>query len=251
MGHDRALKTFGWRDLAIFSGWVLSLGPAIVGAAIIALVTRRDVFFHFHRGTVLFALVVPSLGQLLLTGMFLGIGYSPRFLLTPFPVAIALPGAIALDGWIGRSRARAAVVAAALAVPILIAAPVLRARSAGSEAIVREWPARISHLPSDAVIVTGQPCPAVPMVRAVLAHDPARTAPVPEWQTVCPGWAWPADLPATLDRLASDGHLLVIDLRPGVWSGEEQQDARAELERYVEARAAAAGPRASGILVWR
>lgn len=249
MAHDRALKTFGWRDLAIFSGWVLSFGPAIVAAAAVALFERRSVVWR--PGTAWFALVVPSLAQLLMTGMFLGIGYSPRFLMTPFPVAIALPGAMVLDSWIGGSLPRARVVAAALIVPILVAAPVLRIRGAGREAIVRDWPARISHLPSSAVIVTGQPCPAVPMVRAVLVHDPSWTAPVPEWQTVCPGWAWPRNLPATLDELASGRRLLVIDLRPGVWIGEEQQHARAEVESYLQARGAAAGQSDPGILVWR
>ena len=249
MRHDRALKSFGWSDVAIFSGWVLSFGPAVVVAAVIALVTRHRILLR--PGTGWFALVVPSLGQLLMTGMFLGIGYSPRFLMTPFPVAIALPGAIVLDAWIGRSRARVGVVAAALTVPILIAAPILRERSAGREAIVREWPARISNLPSRTVIVTGQPCPAVPLVRAVIAHDPARTASVPDWQTVCPGWAWPKDLPATLDRLSNEGRLLAIDLRPGVWIGEEQQHARAEVERYLERRGVTAARSDPGILVWR
>jgi hypothetical protein len=249
MAHDRALKTFGWRDLAIFAGWVLSLGPAIVVAAAVAFVTQRSVLFG--PGTVLFALVVPSLGQLLMTGMFLGIGYSPRFLLTPFPVAIALPGAIALDLWMSRSRARLGLVAVALTVPVLIAAPILRARSAGREAIVRDWPARISSLPPRAVIVTGQPCGAVPMVRAVLAHVPARTGAVPDWQTVCPGWAWPKDLQAALDQLSHEGRLLAIDLRPGVWIGAEQQQARAEIERYLEQRARAGAPADAGIVVWR
>jgi hypothetical protein len=245
MRHDGALKTFGWRDAASFAGWILSLGPLIVVAAVIAL-ARRRVFWQ--PGSLLFALVVPGLLQLLLMSLFLGIGYSPRFLLTPFPVAIAIPGAVAIDAWIGGSRHRVVAAIAAFVLPIAVAVPFLRARSAPLEEIIREWPDRLAGLPPRAIVVTGQPCPAVPLVREILAHDPQRAAGVPEWRPICPGWAWPTDLGAELDGALREGRPIAIDLRPGVWVGAEQLRAREAAARYVERHQIADG---KWLMVWR
>jgi hypothetical protein len=166
-------------------------------------------------------------------------------------VIVAIPGAIVFDNWIGQSRRRFATGLVALALPVFIAAQILRARSASVEQIMRDWPARVSSLPSGATIVTGRPCPAVPLVSAVLAHLEERSAPVPNWVTVCPGWAWPADLSARLDAALRGGRVVAVDLRPDVWVGDEQQQARTAVVRYLERSPAVAAIGAGRIVVWR
>jgi hypothetical protein len=247
MRHDRGLKTFGWRDALIFGGWVLSLGPAAVAAAGVALARRGAIW---RPGTVLFALVVPSLLQLAAMSVFLGMAYSPRFLVSELPVAIALPAAMTFASWTGTSVGRRVIVAAMLALPVFVAAPVVAHRAAPLEAVLREWPARLMTIDPGSVIVSGQPCAAIPFVRAVVASDPARTTPVPEWTPVCPGWAWPEDLASRLDAARAAGRPVAIDLRPAAWVGDEQAAARREVERYVE-RLPATGRADKDIVIWR
>jgi hypothetical protein len=236
MQEDRARMTYRWRDVAIHLGWILSLGPVVALAAVRALTRWPSPVWRAR--TVLFAVAVPALAQLLWMGAFRGLAYSPRLLLSAFPGALAIPGAIVLDDWIRRSPARLAAVLCALMLPLIIAAPILQARSAPVESLLRAWPSMILRVPPTSVIVTGQPCPAIPLVQVLAARDPRRSTPVPDWQAVCPGWGWPADLSARIDRAIREGRPVVIDLRPGAWMGAEQQAARREADGYVTAHAA-------------
>jgi len=137
---------------------------------------------------------------------------------------------------------------AAWVLPVLMAAPIAHARSAALTATLREWPVRLRSLPSDAVVVTGQPCPAIPLVRTILAHDPATRGDAPDWQPVCPGWSWPADLAGRLDGGMRDGRVVAADLRDASWTGAEQRAARDELDRYVRARATSVS--SGRLIVW-
>lgn len=244
---DRALKTYGWRDLAIYVVWLLSLGPVIVFAAVRHLASR----LLNVRGAraPLAAIVLASVVQLAWMATLRGVGYSPRFLVQALPGAIALPGAMAIDRWIGRSHGRLIAATLAIALPVLVAAPIVRARSAPLERTLRTWPSMLTGIPGGAVIVSGQPCPAVPLVEALLAHDRAWAGRVPSWEPICPGWGWPRDLPSVLDRALADGRLVALDVRPASWIGAEQRAALADAERYARARA---GDTARGrVIVWR
>ncbi len=246
MAHDRALKTFDWRDVGLVAGWVVSLGPAVALASIPGLARRAPVW---PPGTVIFAVVVPALVELLWMALFQGITYSPRYLLPAFPGALAIPGGWWLGRWAGESRTRVVIATAAVVLPLIVAAPIVATRSAPLEATMRDWPSRVMAVPARGVIVSGQPCPAVAMVRAIVARDPHRAGPVPDWQAVCPGWAWPSDLTARLDGAIAAGRPVVLDLRPGSWIGDEQRAARAQADRYARAHTAEQARRV--LIVWR
>jgi hypothetical protein len=232
MARDRALRTFSWRDAALALAWLGSLGPVVVIAAIGALARSPLVW---RPRTILFAVAASSLVPLAAAIAFRGIAYSPRFLLAGFAGAIAIPGALVLDRWAAASSARLAVVLAAIAAPVLIAAPIVHVRAAPVTATFRALPSMLGAVPSNAAIVTGAPCPAIPLVRELLGRDRAPAA-APDWQPVCPGWSWPADLTAHLDALARAGRPIVIDLRPTSWVGAEQEAAFQEAAAYARQR---------------
>src|SRR5262249_29035256 len=127
MAHDRAAMTFGLRDAGLFALWILSLGPVVAVAAAVA--WCRPSSPGWRAGGALFAISVPALAQLALTVAFRGISYSPRFMLPAFPCAIAIPGAWAIDRWIGRSRRHFAAACLLIVLPLVIGAPVVRERS--------------------------------------------------------------------------------------------------------------------------
>jgi hypothetical protein len=106
----------------------------------------------------------------------------------------------------------------------------------------------LEGVPRTAVIVTGQPCPAIVLERAIIAHD-SPTVAAPDWQPVCPGWAWPGDLAGRLEAARRDERAIVLDLRSTSWIGVEQQSAFAEVQSYAQAIA----PRADShrVIVWR
>jgi hypothetical protein len=239
------VATFGWRDAPLFALWIAALGPVVAYAAVSAWGRRGPMW---RAGGALFAVAAPALVQLGLAPLFRGISYSPRFLLAVLPGAVAIPGAWAIDRWIGGSRLRFAAATVAIAFPLVVAAPVLRARSAPLLATLHALPAMLARVPSTAVIVTGQPCPAIDLQRAILAHDSPSGA-VPDWQVVCPGWAWPPDLPARLDAAGRDRRALVLDLRPTSWIGPEQRSALDEVQSYLQA--AASRRDAPDLIVWR
>jgi len=245
MARDRAAATFGWRDAPLFALWIAALGPVVAYAAVSAWGRRGPMW---RAGGALFAVAAPSLVELGLAPVVRGISYSPRFLLAALPGAIAIPGAWAIDRWIGGSRLRFAAATVAIAFPLVVAAPLLRARSAPLLATFQALPSMLANVPPTAVIVTGQPCPAIALQRAIIAHDSPSQA-VPDWQAVCPGWAWPTDLAGRLDAASRDGRAIVLDLRPTSWIGVEQQSAFAEVQSYAQAIA----PRvdARQVIVWR
>lgn len=245
MARDRAAATFGWRDAGLFLFWIASLGPVVALASISAW-TRRGPMWRL--GGALFAVAAPALLELVVALGARGISYSPRFLLPVLPGAFAIPGAWAIDRWIGGSRVRFAVATAAIAFPLVVAAPTLREGSAPLLATLHSLPSMLARVPPTAVIVTGQQCPAIALERAIVAHD-SPSLPVPDWQAVCPGWAWPADLAARLDDAQRDGRAVVLDLRPTSWIGDEQHSALAEVQNY--SRAIAASGDARDVIVWQ
>jgi len=246
MAHDRALMTFGWSDAGLFLLWILSLGPVVVVAGVSAWTRRSSPVWRI--GAALFAVSAPALVQLFVAATFRGINYSPRFLLPAFPGALAIPGAWALDRAVGRSRNQFIAACVMIVFPLVAAAPIVRGRTAATIDVIEALPAMLRTVPPTALIVTGQPCPAISLQQAVLAHD-VPSMPTPAWQPVCPGWAWPTDLAARLNDARSSGHPVVVDLRPVAWVGGEQLAARAQADRYVQA-AESAGT-TNGLIVWR
>jgi len=245
MAHDRAAMTFGWRDAGLFALWVLSLGPVVAIAAAIA--WCRPTSPMWRAGGALFAISVPALAQLALTVAFRGISYSPRFMLPAFPCAVAIPGAWAIDRWVGRSRRHFVAACLLIVLPLVIGAPVVRERSAPVIAAIRTLPELLAVVPPTSVVVTGQPCPEIALEQAIAAHDqPGR--PAPDWQPVCPGWAWPSDLTARLDGARLANRTVVLDLRPTSWIGSEQQAALRQIMQYAFAPPTDARP---PLILWR
>jgi sarcosine oxidase gamma subunit len=136
-----------------------------------------------------------------------------------------------------RERRRLVAAYAMLALPLLLSTPVVRMREQPTRAVIDAMPTLLARLPSGSAVVTGQPCPAMEMYERLLRAEQGAAA--ASWRAVCPGWAWPPDLPATLDSLRQDGHRIVIDLRPGVWLGREQLAARDQAEAYLSRNEAA------------
>jgi hypothetical protein len=245
MAHDRAAMTFGWRDAGLFALWILSLGPVVAVAA--AFAWGRPTSPVWRAGGALFAISAPALVQLAVTIAFRGISYSPRFMLPAFPGAIAIPGAWAIDRWIGRSRRHFVAACLLIVMPLIVAAPIVGGQSAPAIAAIRTLPELLAAVPPTAVIVTGQPCPEIAYQRTIVAHDVPR-AQVPDWQPVCPGWAWPNDLAARFDAARRDNRVVVLDLRPTSWLGAEQQAALREITAYAFAPPTADRPR---LILWR
>ena len=245
MAHDRAAMTFGWRDGGLFVLWILSLGPAVAIAAAIA--WCRPSSPMWRAGGALFAISVPALAQLAVTVAFRGISYSPRFMLPAFPCAVAIPGAWAIDRWIGRSRRHFVAACLLIVLPLVVGAPVVHEQSAPVIAAIRTLPELLAAVPPTSVVVTGQPCPEIALDRAIVAHD-SPYAPAPDWQPVCPGWAWPADLPARLDAARLVNRTVVLDLRPTSWIGKEQQAALRQIMQYAFSPPTSNRPR---LLLWR
>jgi hypothetical protein len=233
MAQDRARRTVGWRDLAVLGGWLLSLGPVIVISAAGEIARRRSAVWAPR--TALCAIVVASFVQLAAVIGLPGMAYSPRFLVSGFAGAVVIPGALLLDRWAGIANGRLAAVLAGLVAPLLIAAPIVHTRAQPVTATLRALPAMLFELPSNAAIVTGYPCPAISSIKEQVAHDRGTA---PDWLPVCPGWAWPPDLSAYLDAVATAGRPIAIDLRPTSWVGAEQQAAFREAAAYAERRPA-------------
>ncbi len=237
MRHERATQSYGLRDVGRYLAWLVALGPLALAAGLLAWWRARDELLAL-RGP-LAAVCVPALAQLALLGGYQDIAYSPRYLLLAMPGALALPAAIALDRWLDSLDRDAvtrstALVLAGLVAPAALAAPVLRQRERPLRAILDALPTQLVNLPDDAVIVTGQPCPAIHLQRTLHNLTESRRR---HWQVVCPGWSWPADLEAALSRARTEGRTegvrtLVLDLRTDAWLGAGQQRARAQVAAY-------------------
>lgn len=233
MSQERAQHPYTLRDFGAFVAWLAALGPLATPVALGAWARSPRRFAGWTSPAM--AVCLPSLAQLALLGGYQDISYSPRYLLSALPGAVALPAGVALGAW-AVTRARVAWALLGLALPLVIAAPLLRARESALTAVIDSLPARLAALPTDALVVTGQACPAVELVRKMSEADPARVGPPPAWQRICPGWGWPADLEARLDAALARGQTVVIDLRPGAWLGPRQQGVRAQVARWHASR---------------
>lgn len=235
MAAHRLEKTYGLRDLGFAIVWTSTFGPATFVAACLAL-CREPRRLLLMPGTMAFAVVAPSIAQLIFFGGYLDISYSPRYLLAALPGALAIPAAITFDR-VAATRRKAVEVLLALALPVILATPIIRARESGVVQGLRDLGPMTATLSDRAVIVTGQMCPGIAWLKVQIKHETGRE---PGWETVCPGWAWPADLAARLDRAVSENRALVFDLRPGSWVGAEQRAAFDQMNRYLATHSVAA-----------
>jgi hypothetical protein len=164
----------------------------------------------------------------------------------------ALPGALAIPAaWaVSRIRVRGrelplAVIGAALAIPIVVTRPVLAPRQAALVAATRDVPRRVATLPPRSILITGQPCAALPMFRTLARLDRPES-PLADHETICAGWAWPRDLARRLDEPLASGRTIVADLRPGAWTPSQAAERR-ELDAWLEAHSSAT----VALVAWR
>jgi hypothetical protein len=235
MRAERLHHVYSWRDLATYLGWVLALGPAIAFTAASTLARFRAALSIANPLT---AIVVPASVQLAGLALYQDIAYSPRYLLPALAGAVAIPGSLGFEKWISsetsRSVRRTWVSVALLVLPIAVAAPAVSRLQRPLRMLIEGMPARLATLPRDAIVVTGQPCPSIMMYRSV-AFSALRARPA--IQAVCPGWSWPDDLDAYLERLRlrsdSSARVVVIDLRARAWIGRGQQAALSIARAYI------------------
>ncbi len=218
MAHDRALQQWGARELGLIAGWLVALSPVGVMLTMWSVRMREGAWWS--------TLVLPSWLVLAVMASYHGVTYSPRYLLIALPTAVALPAAAALG------RRRAAWVVGFL-LPIAIATVVVHRAERPWLEVSRAMAERLASVPADAVIVTGHACPAVGLIKEQVRREPTAALPEGRWQTVCPGWSWPADLAAVLDAHQAAGRTVVVDLRPRAWRGAEQTRARAQAAQYA------------------
>jgi 4-amino-4-deoxy-L-arabinose transferase-like glycosyltransferase len=229
--HDRAMKAWDWRELRLIVYWLLLLGPVALW------LTARFVRHWRAAGVWKYTLVLPAWVQWAIMMTYMGIAYSPRYLMTAFPAAMALPAAWMLDRILGdrlSGRAWVALVAAFL-VPLGVGRVISRASDSPLLAVSSSMPMALAAVPADAIVVTGHACPAVPMIRQLATVEPRGGLTKPRWTEVCPGWGWPDDLVATLEAYRAEGRVVVVDLRVEAWHGVEQQRTREEVRRYWQA----------------
>jgi 4-amino-4-deoxy-L-arabinose transferase-like glycosyltransferase len=238
MAAERRAHAYGWRDAVAYCGWLLALAPtAVLPAALGWAQARREVR---ARGGAFTVVTLGALVPLLAWGAYQDIAFSPRYLLGSLPGAIALVAGVVLADR-ARAPSRVALVGGLTLAVALASGLVMRDRERGTRVAMDSVGERLQSLAPDAVIVTGQACPAIELrrtlARASGGADSAR------WTLVCPGWGWPARLDRALDAHRAAGRTVVIDLREGVWLGARQQLARAEAAAWL----ATAGP---GIIRW-
>lgn len=239
MAHDRALKTWNLRGAAVIAGWLVALGP--VALPLTMMTWSRWRAAGEWRAT----LMAPAWVQWAIMATYAGVVYSPRYLLAAFPAAIALPAGWMLDRVWGPQTRRMAVLAALL--PLLVTRVVIRSREAPVFEVTSSLARDLPTLPADAVIATGHACPAVGMIWQLATVEPRSGLVQPRWITVCPGWSWPADVTAVLDAHLASGRVVLLDLRPTAWRGDEQRDRLEDLREYWRNRAEAPPSR---LLVW-
>lgn len=231
MRQERGAHPYTLTDFAAFLRWLVALGPVTLAAALAQWTRGPRVLL---RGPLL-AVCAPSLLQLALLGGYQDISYSPRYLLSALPGALAIPAGVWLAGF-ATTVGRRVGLAVAMALPLLLGAPWLRAREAPLSRAVEAVPALLRAVPADALVVAGQTCPAVELTRRLALAEPARWGDAPRWQRICPGWAWPADLAGRLDAALAQGQTVVLDLRPGAWLGPRQEHVFAEVRAWSATR---------------
>lgn len=227
MRTERSTHAFGVRDAAFYALWLVLLGPAMLAAAAFAWIRRTRAVTT--RG-ILAAVTVPALLELIALAFYPDIAYSPRYLVVALPGALAIPAAIVIDPRL-TSASRVRWLAAAGLAPLLIAAPFALRYNARQQDALADLARDVAALPDRSVVVTGWMCPEIPLLRS---EARAGFGVDPGWDAICPGWRWPASLPEALNAARGDGRLVVIDLRPSSWVGEEQRRTRDEAAQYAD-----------------
>jgi hypothetical protein len=264
MAHDRALKAWTLQEAGVVLGWILALGPVavlVVGLRNSGTSRPRDLAPELRdpgtrlrqgyggQAPGLRNLVVPAWLQWGLMATYMGVSYSPRYLLSAFPAALAMPAAWAL------SRRLPAVLTTRVWVllvvvfvtPLLVGRGLVRAGEASVIAVRDALPALLERLPSDAVLVTGHACPAVAMIRTQATREPRGALESPTWTSICPGWSWPENLAEVLDGHRSQGRTVVVDLRTDAWRGAEQRRSLEAVRAYWVAEGGAPAERLIGV----
>jgi hypothetical protein len=250
MAHDRAMKVWSVQEAGVILGWILALGP--VAVLVIVATGLRNLGPPGPRppGTpALRDLVLPAWLQWGVMATYMGVSYSPRYLLAAFPAALALPAGWLLDrrlppvlttrGWV--------LLVLVFMAPLIAGRALVRSGEAPTIAIRDTLPALLETLPSDAVIVTGHACPAVAMIRTQATLEPRGALASPTWTTVCPGWSWPEHLAAALNGHRAKGRTVVVDLREDAWRGAEQRRSLEAVRAYWVAEGGAPAQHLIGV----
>lgn len=238
MGAERRQHPWGPVSLAFWAAWLLALGPvALVGT----LRFWRDALRGPRPSRALLLCAGTGGAQLLALSLYQDIAFSPRYLLAAFPTGLALPAALALAPTLRSPRTLAALLLA-LTLPVALAPVALARRQGALRDALAETPSRLRAAAPNAIVVSGQACPAVVLTRTTTRLGGHRV----DWRAVCPGWRWPTNLPAHLDALRAEGRPLVVDLRAAVWVGPRQLACRDAVERYLRER-----PPAATVQLWR
>jgi hypothetical protein len=237
MGAERRQHPWGPLSLAFWAAWMVALGPvALFGT----LRFWRDALRATHSRAILLCAGTGG-AQLLALSLYQDIAFSPRYLLAAFPTGLALPAALAFAPTLRSPRGRAALLFA-LVLPVALAPIALARRQGALRDALAETPARLRDVAPNAIVVSGQACPAVVLTRTTTRLRGTSV----DWRAVCPGWRWPGNLPSHLDALRAEGRPLVVDLRAAVWVGPRQRACRDAVERYLRAQAPA-----TTVTVWR
>lgn len=217
--------------------WLVALSPVALPATLAWWRRGRDRWWP---------VVVPATLGLLALSRYQDIAWSPRYLLAEFVVATTLPAAAWLDRALPRRAWQLAwLIPSAALLPV--AGSLLGARQRPLQQVVAALPRDLRGVPSDALVVTGQPCAAVRLDARIASTWPAAWPGArPRWTTLCPGWSWPADPGARLDDALARGATVVLDLRDAAWLGEPQRRRREALRRFAAAHAS--DPR---VISWR
>jgi len=239
MLRERESHRLGLHDVLVNAKWIAALGPAAVVLAAVGIGAGRLRLFHPRAETApILAIALAALGSLLL---YPDLATHPRYMAHAIPGAIALPAGWAIAN-VARLRALdLRIVGVALALPVLVAGPFVSTRQRALVAACAELPARLASLPARARLVTGQPCAALPLHRALARID--RTSVRPPPPAVCAGWAWPRDLRAELDDAAARGETIVVDGREAAWTPAQRAEQEAALAYAAE--------NADRVVVWR
>lgn len=237
MSAERREARLPGEAAARYALWLVALSPVALAATVAWWARPRDRWWP---------VVIPASLGLLALSRYQDVAFSPRYLLTEFVVATTLPAAAWLDRALPRRAAHLLWI-----IPSLVLLPLagrrLDARQRPLRDLVAALPERLRALPPGAVIVTGQPCAAVRLTARIARAWPLSwRAPPPRWTPLCPGWSWPADLPARLDDALRRGAPVVLDLRDAAWLGDPQRRRRAEVLPFAAAHAA--DPR---VISWR
>ncbi len=227
LDHDRSLQRWGLYEIGMLTAWVFSLNPLGVLAATAASVRQGLMPPHVRR------LWWPAVVVLLLMCTYHSATYSPRYLLIAFPMAVAMPAAWWLDRRVLTTPLRMRVLRGLLVCQVAAATVLIRWHDQSLLRVAETMPGILVELPHDSVVVTGIACAAVPMVREQYNRSSAGARRPAAWEAVCPGWSWPADPAASFEAVVASGRLLVLDVRPVAWRGDEQLRALEQVRTFA------------------